>query len=314
MKFIFLAVLSTFAPSTEPQILEKIHHLYKEPSKDEGFIVADFLTSLGKGSKSEGVKCRNSSPIVRQIEKRFSQFCRGYKLHLTTAHPSIPKKLHFIWLGSPLNERRYMVLDSWKKFHPEWEQWIWTERELENFPWPDKRLAQLFDEAQTYAEKADIWRVAILALYGGVYSDFDMICLKKFDDFIDAGVTFFVGIETSAEKGYPFSVNNALIGAIKDHKIIQEFIRVIIANGDMDKQLGPHIRTGPFALTQAICNYYIEDPALQKVLILPCTYFYPSWFSMNNMRSGRLKLSRLIKKETMVFHLYEGSWKNGYSI
>ncbi|MFZ4773198.1 MAG: glycosyltransferase family 32 protein [Chlamydiia bacterium] len=308
MHSIFLSLFLAISPLSEGEQLERLRNLYLEQPTENGFIATNFVKALGRRSKSEAMEWKNSSRLLRQIEQNFNHFCKMQKKHLPYAPPSIPKKIHFIWLGSPLSERRQLVLDSWKNFHPDWEQKIWTDADMDTFVWPDDRLQSLYEEAETFAEKADLMRAVILSDEGGIYSDFDVVCLKKFDDLISSGITFFGGMEGYKEQGLPISVNNALIGAAKGHPIINRLIEIIIENRNMDKNLGPHLRTGPVPLTKAISDYSMQHKKMEKILILPNSYFYPFYFPVLEKRFKGPNLSQYLQKETMVLHLYETSW------
>ncbi|MFZ4773363.1 MAG: glycosyltransferase family 32 protein [Chlamydiia bacterium] len=285
--------------------LKELKILYENRSPRDGFVATDFTRSLGHGSYENGLYRKQHSCLIPTIERNYYKFCRAVH-RKRGSYSVIPKKFHFIWLGSPMNELRYLIIDSWKKFHPDWEFCIWTDSSLSDFKWSDDRLRQLFEEAETWAEKADILRAVLLFQFGGVYSDLDMICLKNFNQLVDLGIHFFAGIESQPDNAYPTAISNALIGSKKGDPIIGNLLNNIIKNNDLDKNLGIHIRTATYPLSQALLDYYETDPLLKNVLILPTTYFYPHYFRYARYATEFIPF---IHKETMVVHLYEGSWK-----
>lgn len=43
----------------------------------------------------------------------------------------IPKKIHQIWLGSPLPEKFARLAATWKQHHPDWEYMqLWTDQDI----------------------------------------------------------------------------------------------------------------------------------------------------------------------------------------
>jgi len=84
----------------------------------------------------------------------------------------IPKKIHQIWVGDkPIPKLYQKFMQSWKDHHPDWEYYLWTDKDIEDFPWINKTL---FDAAKNPGMKSDIWRYEIIYRYGGVYVDCDM--------------------------------------------------------------------------------------------------------------------------------------------
>jgi len=57
--------------------------------------------------------------------------------------PRIPKIIHQIWLGSPLPDRCKVLQKTWKKYHPDWEYRLWTEKEIDEFGLKNRRLYDL---------------------------------------------------------------------------------------------------------------------------------------------------------------------------
>lgn len=91
----------------------------------------------------------------------------------------IPKIIHQIWLGPKPLPKDYQAYGlGWQKKHPSWEYRLWRERDLETIPFKEKPY---YDEAQSYGEKSDLARIAILRHCGGVYLDVDMECVTPLD-------------------------------------------------------------------------------------------------------------------------------------
>lgn len=101
----------------------------------------------------------------------------------------IPKIIHLCWLsGDPYPPEIQLCLDTWKKYLPEYEVWVWdTKRfDINSTVWTKQAF-----EAKKYAFAADYIRLYALYHYGGIYLDSDVIVYKKFDDLL--ALPYFIG-------------------------------------------------------------------------------------------------------------------------
>jgi len=122
----------------------------------------------------------------------------------------IPRVVHQVWLGpSPLPAEFAAYGETWTQQNPGWTLELWTEERL-----PDGlRHREVYDRLRVPAERADILRLEVLFLYGGVYVDTDFECIRPIEPLLD-DIDFF----TAYLK--PGRVNNAIIGATPEHPII----------------------------------------------------------------------------------------------
>ena len=100
----------------------------------------------------------------------------------------VPRKIHQIWIHHddiPLHKYPIEHIQSWKRIHPNWEYRLWTKDEC------DAMISEHFPEIKdqytkgSYVVKADICRVAVVILHGGIYADLDTECFKSFDHLVD---------------------------------------------------------------------------------------------------------------------------------
>lgn len=131
-------------------------------------------------------------PYIQEIERSFN-----------SAHdrrPTIPAKVHFIWIGGAISDAAFDNVMKWaaKAKNTDWHIHIWTDK---NSKWTmsrsatvkfaqnisfqsiesalDDRLKASYTEATTKPQKAyptasDIARYSILKKHGGVYADVDL--------------------------------------------------------------------------------------------------------------------------------------------
>lgn len=102
--------------------------------------------------------------------------------------------------------------ESWMKKHPAWTMKLWTEKEVTRFTNVD-----LLAKCTNLAMQSDIIRYEVLYREGGVYLDTDMECVKNIDMLIQ-GVEFFACWQR------PEILSNAIFGATKSHKILQNLV------------------------------------------------------------------------------------------
>lgn len=122
----------------------------------------------------------------------------------------IPRVVHQVWLGpSPLPDEFAAYGETWTQQNPNWTLELWTEDRLPE----GLRHREVYDRLRVPAERADILRLEVLFLYGGVYVDTDFECIRPIEPLLD-DVDFF----TAYLK--PGRVNNAIIGATPGHPII----------------------------------------------------------------------------------------------
>jgi inositol phosphorylceramide mannosyltransferase catalytic subunit len=131
------------------------------------------------------------------------------------SRPTIPRIFHHIWVGPeslPFEFEPYRA--SWEAHHPEWELRLWTE---DNLP-TDLRTSAVYERDRRPVERADILRLEVLWMLGGVYVDIDMECLRPLDELVE-GVDFF-GTEIK-----PGRITNTVIGAAQRHPILDSALR-----------------------------------------------------------------------------------------
>jgi inositol phosphorylceramide mannosyltransferase catalytic subunit len=211
----------------------------------------------------------------------------------------IPKKIHLIWLGSPLPERCQKIVDSWIKFHPDWEVKVWTDADVEPFGMRNKIA---FDCSINWGEKSDIWRYEILHRFGGLYIDTDFECVKAFD-LIHKSAEFYAGIcyESIALLG------NSLIGSVPNHPILTKCIEEIrIGPGDFNATRIQQ-ETGPYHFTRCFMDLAGQFPG--KVVSFPTSYFFPLP-PTNRVENGEVEeiKSRWLKPESFAIHYWAVSW------
>jgi hypothetical protein len=135
----------------------------------------------------------------------------------------IPKIIHQIWVGKKEIPPKYITfMEGWKKLHPDWEYKLWTDQDIDSFPWEDK---DTFLKAKNPAMKGDIWGYEIIYKYGGVYIDCDMECIRPLDP-IHERLTSYFGWDSPSKEVIAASIYAGMSGSL----IYKKFINLVSSN------------------------------------------------------------------------------------
>jgi inositol phosphorylceramide mannosyltransferase catalytic subunit len=192
---------------------------------------------------------------------------------ITLSSPSIPKKLHLIWVGGALM-RPESCIDSWRLNHPDWQFKLWTDRELYGVDWINQSHIQSCAKAGRWSSVADLMRYEILYREGGVYADASSFSLRPLDEWLLENEMFACWRNTFA-KGRARRVSNAFLGGAPR----TDFLRFVIQTiHGQNESLRPRRPFGAPLLTQCIADY--DDNGYYDISVLP-SHLFPQ------ARSGR---------------------------
>ena len=127
---------------------------------------------------------------------------------------SIPKTIHYVWVGGsdkPKDIKRCMK--TWKKHLKDYKIIEWNESNFDINSHPFVKKAY---EAKKWAFVSDYIRAYVLYNYGGIYIDTDILVLDNFDKLLNNKA--FVGFENNE---HPFT---ATFGCIKNHPLLKDIL------------------------------------------------------------------------------------------
>jgi mannosyltransferase OCH1-like enzyme len=169
---------------------------------------------------------------------------------------SIPRVFHQVWVGpAPLPEEHVRYKQTWLKHNPGWELKVWTDENLDD----DFRRPEVYERLRQPAERSDMLIFEVLYKYGGVYTDTDFECLRPIEPLLQ-------GIDAFCSYSHADRLNNAIMGSVPGHPLIEEGIRAMRPRdtyGPVDKA-----GTGPFLLTEL----FVGRP---EITLFPPELFYP---------------------------------------
>ena len=213
----------------------------------------------------------------------------------------IPKKIHFCWFGGDLPQKHAIQIAQWKKIMPDFEFKLWTENEI-----PENEYLKTAKSIGNWANMSNFTRIYALSTEGGIYMDTDFHVAKDFKPLLSSNM--FLGFETGADNEV-ISINNAIMGAMKSHPIINEMLEdfLVTFDGTEIANLSSPVFTTKFFRRKGLTEY--KHQTLEGVEIYPINYFYPYPLSVSYSDDFRT----YITSETYAVHLWEKSWKDEFS-
>lgn len=198
----------------------------------------------------------------------------------------IPKIIHHCWFGSKAkSEIALRCLESWKQHCPDYTFMEWTDQNTAKYQ--NRFYKQAYRKKQ-YAFVSDCVRVQVLAEYGGVYLDTDMLLLKPIDELLS--LDFFTGYEVPDRAAYGF------FGGIAGHRFFA-------------------------AMTHFYSNYYFNPYSLpvithtfkgiinQQALHSNERIFSPAHFYALAYQDKENNYLDYVTERSFAVHLWDHSWK-----
>ena len=187
------------------------------------------------------------------------KYISGVQPKIQQPTTSIPKLIHFIWVGpNKLPEEYSRYVQSWIDMNPSYTFMFWHDYNLPSLTF----TSGVYSRSKVYAMKADILRYEILYRYGGIYIDTDFLCIRPLpDQFLKK--TFF-----ACEN--PGTVSIGIIGAT----VNDPFLLFILQNL-RDRKIdfsNPNISalTGPIFITEMYNIYMYKN----HITLYPPSMFY----------------------------------------
>lgn len=253
----------------------------------------NFSSAFSQNSKFHWDFHKNVRELDRWeiIEKIYDQWCGADAPTISR----IPKIIHQIWLGSPVPAKYDAWRESWKKYHPDFEYKLWTEKEILEFGLVNEYA---YLKSKNFAVKSDIARCEILYRFGGIYADTDFECLSRFDEKL-LGTSCFFGQVFSEIPEFC----NALIGCAPNSELMNIMIDALNKPVEHNNAIEIMQETGPIKLTNLFFEHEVYKT--EKTLVLPSDYFYPWPNFLLNEDHNRYKF---VTKKSVAIHHWEMSW------
>ena len=204
----------------------------------------------------------------------------------------IEKIIHFIWIGNNKIPDPYIeYIESWIKNHNDYKFCFWNDENI-----PILINQKYYDDAKTYAMKADILRYELLYFFGGIYVDTDFLCIKNIDKLI---------VKYDGFSGYESDkyIAIGLMGFKKYDNILFNIIKNIPYNIIINNNKSIPELTGPIYFTK-MWNTYCNE----KHHSFSQNYFYSYTF-----KNREDKKKYIIDHNNYAIHTWGYSWKKNNS-
>ena len=224
----------------------------------------------------------------------------------------IPKTLHLVVIGDPYPAYWEPVIEFQKKkaFEQGFEFHLWDQGRvdllvLNNYPWFQKQWKRICDSKEG-GRIADVARLLILYIWGGVYLDVDMIACGGLEEMTNTpGVISFPFTDPGCQQ-----VSNAAISAPPRHPLLKQTIESI-NNNVFAPTINLMMCAGPPMVARSV-NRYSEIhglglPAISNSEEMPNPSH--SWLQSGDVRLGKFSFSFKDPAGKMNFwHLAFASW------
>ena len=181
-------------------------------------------------------------------------------LKMSALESRIPKTIIQFWNEVDRPEDIDQLMQSWRHKNPDFEHLVFDDVRAETFIMNccDARVLRAFRTANYPAMRADIFRLAYLAIHGGVYADADDLCRYSIAD-------WFVGdAELLLVQEHLGTIGNNFIAASASHPFIIAALNKVV-DQILSKQGDIWFTSGPGALTILFCNYYLNELKQSKI-------------------------------------------------
>jgi hypothetical protein len=261
------------------------------------------------------------------------------------AQPRIPRIMHFVHISADPNQSSRPLprgveanIRGWGALHPSWTVMVWTnELVKERAPHLHALFQTMPDQNKMLAWRADLLRYHVLAHYGGVYLDTDIVGLRSLEPLVDHFDSFTVceeprprhfgafessRAESRRNQPVPFEVdvtvapgnhtcslvNNAVIGTTRNSEALHRMFAIALGNTitalahaqRQNKTARFTLQlTGPPAWTTIVFAFNIT-------ILHPHTFFPCNW----NLKGKYCSVDRFANASTPIFamHTWSNSW------
>ena len=179
-------------------------------------------------------------------------------INYNTNKSKIPLHVYQTWFTKKLPKHMQNNIDYMKKINPEFTFHLYDDKDCRDFieKYFDRVVVNAFDKLKPGAYKADLWRLCIMYIHGGIYLDIKLLCVNGFKLCYLTDGEHYV-----KDRDKPLSIYNALMVCLKNNSFIYECIQKICFNVMTDYYGKSSLSiTGPILLGETIIQKKYQLP------------------------------------------------------
>lgn len=201
----------------------------------------------------------------------------------------IPKKIHYIWFWKWKKPEKFQfLLNSWKKYCPDYEIIEWNE---DNYDIEKNPYLKKYYDKRDFAFASDYARFDIIYKHWGIYLDTDVEITKNFDDLLEnKAFTWFQDI---------FYIGWAVFWAEKWHETIKKMLDFYEKR---NKKIIITFVFKKFLKEIWLKKYNSENQFLKNFTVYKKEYFYPYAFFEDKQKDMK------ITENTYTIHHFDATW------
>ncbi|KIX07109.1 uncharacterized protein Z518_05086 [Rhinocladiella mackenziei CBS 650.93] len=222
---------------------------------------------------------QNYGPVTTSRKAKYLTPAELMKRPISKDLQTIPKLIHQSWSSTELPAKFERWSTTCRQQHPDWEWVLWTDEDNDllvktHFPW----LLKTYQSLPSVIYRVDLVRNLYLYMFGGVYADLDVECLRPSDEMFTkfnvstishakprhqsqphmqkSGRKAFFG-RMGVDTGSSNSIPNAWMASTPGHPfflVVLESVMRSLADGSAEGQ-SPESVTGPGRLYDMIKIY-----------------------------------------------------------
>lgn len=155
----------------------------------------------------------------------------------------------------PDRERKFVT--QVKESHPSFQHILWTNENIPELPDNLRELYEAFGEATDYAHQADVLRVYLIKLMGGIYLDVDFQCVGGFEN---TDISNYEGLYLY-HGGTDYTIPNGAFGSTSNHPLINYLFEQI------DRKKWGWF--GPSWMGNMVREYYMLKHGCEHDMLIP---------------------------------------------
>jgi len=187
-----------------------------------------------------------------KISKDNETYNKPYTFFKPDYNPIIPLKIYQTWYTKDLPIKMKERVEILKRQNPRFEHFLFDDNDCREFIKNnfDENVLNAYDSLIPGAYKADLWRLCVLYINGGIYMDIKLICVNGFKLIELTEANHFV-----KDRLPPLSIFNSFMACQQNHPYLLMAINNIVKNVNSkfygSSSLDP---TGPLMLGKLILN------------------------------------------------------------